>query len=204
MLPAFDSPLTYLILTGFLSYLLGSVPFGVLVTRMMGLGDVRKIGSGNIGATNVLRTGSKPAALATVLLDAGKGLLAVVLGRTLAGEDAAQIAALMAFLGHLYPVWLGFKGGKGVATLLGALVGLAPVLGLIALLAWLFNFFIHRYSSLSALVSALFTPLAAYLMDFRQMLALLMVMAALLFWKHRENIKRLIAGTEPETKFSSK
>ncbi|NNL36172.1 MAG: glycerol-3-phosphate acyltransferase, partial [Silicimonas sp.] len=139
MLPVFDSPVMLLLLAALVAYLLGSIPFGIVVTRLFGLGDIRKIGSGNIGATNVLRTGSKSAALTTVLLDAGKGLLAVIGARALVGEDAAQVAALFSFLGHLFPVWLGFRGGKGVATLLGAIVGLSPLLGFVALMAWLFT-----------------------------------------------------------------
>jgi glycerol-3-phosphate acyltransferase PlsY len=203
-MPVFDSALTLLAITAIAAYLLGSVPFGVLVTRALGLGDVRKIGSGNIGATNVLRTGSKPAALATLLLDAGKGLVAVLLARSLVGEDAAQVAALFSFLGHLFPVWLNFRGGKGVATFLGTLVALAPMVGLIALLAWLFTFFVYRISSLSAIVSAVLTTSVAYLVGFTELTALMAVMAVLLVWKHRENIKRLIDGSEPMSTWSKK
>ncbi|MEQ9038099.1 MAG: glycerol-3-phosphate 1-O-acyltransferase PlsY, partial [Silicimonas sp.] len=148
-MPTFDSPVSLLVLVAVVAYLMGSIPFGLVITRLFGLGDVRKIGSGNIGATNVLRTGSKPAALATLLLDAGKGLVAVLLAKAWIGNDAAQIAALFAFLGHLFPVWLGFRGGKGVATFLGSVLGLAPIVGLIALGAWAFTFFVYRISSLS-------------------------------------------------------
>lgn len=204
MYPIIESPATLLVATAIVAYLLGAIPFGVIITKAMGLGDVRKIGSGNIGATNVLRTGSNAAALATVLLDAGKGLVAVLLARSIVGEDAAQVAALFSFLGHLYPIWLNFKGGKGVATLLGTLVGLAPIIGLVALMTWLFTFFIYRISSLSALVAAIFTPLAAYLMEFTNMMALLIFMAVMVFWKHRSNIKRLIVGDEPMTTWSKK
>ncbi|NND19280.1 MAG: glycerol-3-phosphate 1-O-acyltransferase PlsY [Silicimonas sp.] len=193
-----------LLLAALVAYLLGSIPFGIVVTRLFGLGDIRKIGSGNIGATNVLRTGSKSAALTTVLLDAGKGLLAVIGARALVGEDAAQVAALFSFLGHLFPVWLGFRGGKGVATLLGAIVGLSPLLGFVALLAWLFTFFVYRISSLSALMAAPFTVLVAFLVDEREMLAFLIVSGALMIWKHWPNVRRLIDGTEPTTSWSKK
>ncbi len=203
-MPAIESSVTLLLVTAVAAYLLGSIPFGIVITRLLGLGDIRKIGSGNIGATNVLRTGSKSAALATVLLDAGKGLVAVLLANRYIGADAAQVAGLFAFLGHLYPVWLGFKGGKGVATLLGVLVGLAPLVGLIALLAWLFTFFVYRISSLSALIATALTIGVAFMSGFREMVALMLVMGVLLFWKHRGNIQRLIDGSEPMTTWSRK
>ena len=139
-----------LVLTFVLSYLLGSVPFGVLVTRALGLGDLRAIGSGNIGATNVLRTGNKGAAAATLVLDAGKGALAVLVARAVAGEQAAQVAGFAAFLGHLFPVWLGFRGGKGVATFLGTMLALAWPAGIAACLTWLAAALAFRFSSLAA------------------------------------------------------
>ena len=203
-MPMFETSIMLLGGTALIAYLLGSIPFGVLITRLFGLGDVRKIGSGNIGATNVLRTGSKSAALATVLLDAGKGLVAVLLARNFIGDDAAQVAALFSFLGHLFPVWLGFRGGKGVATLLGVLIGLAPFVAAVALAAWLFTFFVYRISSLAALVSALVTTTVTIAIGIHEISALLLVMTALLFWKHRANIGRLIDGTEPMTTFSKK
>ena len=203
-MPELSSSPIMLIVVAILAYLAGSVPFGLIVARLTGLPDPRTIGSGNIGATNVLRTGSKPAALATVLLDGTKGLIAVVVGRVIAGEDAAQVAALAAFLGHIFPIWLNFKGGKGVATLLGALVGLAPLLGLIAMGAWLFTFFVFRYSSLSALLAALVTPPVAFLIGMREMIVLLVVMALFLAWKHKANIERLREGTEPLVDWSKK
>ena len=195
-MPVFDTPFFALLIVAAGAYLLGSVPFGLVVARLMGLPDPRTIGSGNIGATNVLRTGSKGAALATVLLDGAKGLVAVLLARAFAGEDAAQLAALAAFLGHCFSVFLGFKGGKGVATFLGALYGLAPILGVVASIVWLLTVFISRYSSLSALVSAALTPLAAWLAGYGGMVVVTALMAALLIWRHRENIARLRAGTE--------
>ena len=179
------------------AYLLGSVPFGVLVTRVMGLGDVRAIGSGNIGATNVLRTGSKAAALATLLLDGGKGAVAVLIGRTIAGEDAAQLAGLAAFLGHLFPIWLGFRGGKGVATFFGTLVALAPVVGIAAALIWLVSAAATRISSLSGLIAALTAPVIATLTGSASAVAVILAMTGLIFFKHAQNIRRLVAGTEP-------
>ena len=203
-MPDLSSSPFMLVVAAVLAYLAGSIPFGLIIARLTGLPDPRTIGSGNIGATNVLRTGSKPAALATVLLDGAKGLLAVAIGRSMAGEDAAQVAALCAFLGHIFPVWLGFKGGKGVATLLGTLVGLAPLLGMIALASWLFTFFVFRYSSLSALLAALVTPPVAFLIGLQDMMVLLVVMALILVWKHRANIERLRDGTEPMVDWSKK
>ncbi len=179
------------------AYLLGSVPFGVLVTRVMGLGDVRAIGSGNIGATNVLRTGSKAAALATLLLDGGKGAVAVLIGRAIAGEDAAQIAGLAAFLGHLFSIWLGFRGGKGVATFFGTLLALAPAVGIAAALVWLVSAAATRISSLSGLIAALTAPVIATLTGSASAVAVILAMTGLIFFKHAQNIRRLVAGTEP-------
>ena len=179
-------------------YLLGSIPFGVLVTRLMGLGDLRSIGSGNIGATNVLRTGNKGAAAATLLLDGGKGAVAVLLARYFAGETAAMLAALGAFLGHLYPVWLGFRGGKGVATFLGVMLALAWPVGIAACLTWLGVALPMRISSLAALVAAAATPLWLLVLGPRgAMVWLAIALAALVFLRHAANIRRLMDGTEP-------
>ena len=197
-MPILESGAQALILTAALGYLLGTVPFGVLVTRVLGLGDLRKIGSGNIGATNVLRTGNKGAALATLLLDGGKGAAAVLLARAASGEDAAQIAGLAAFLGHLYPVWLGFKGGKGVATFLGILLALAWPVGVAACLTWAVTAVISRISSLSALVAAALAAVWAALLGHGSIVWLTVVLATLVFWRHRANIERLKAGTEPK------
>jgi len=197
-MPEVTSGAMVLILTGVLSYLLGSVPFGMVITRAFNLGDLRKIGSGNIGATNVLRTGSKPAALATLILDGGKGAVAVLVARSLAGEDAAQMAALAAFLGHLYPVWLGFKGGKGVATFLGTLLALAWPVGIAACLSWLAGALITRISSMGALVSAALAAVWAGFLGHGDMTVLILVLATLVFWRHRSNIARVRAGTEPK------
>ena len=186
-----------LALVALLAYLLGSVPFGVVITRLMGLGDVRKIGSGNIGATNVLRTGSKPAAVATLILDAAKGGVAVLIARAVVGDDAAQVAALFAFLGHIFPVYLRFKGGKGVATFLGILLALSFPVGLAACATWLVVALIGRVSSVAALLSAALSSL--WLAPFGQghMLLLVVALTILIYIRHAENLKRLKAGTEP-------
>ena len=176
-------------------YFLGSIPFGLLLTRAAGLGDVRKIGSGNIGATNVLRTGNKGLAAATLLLDALKGTAAVLIAGHFASEMAIW-AGLGAFLGHLFPAWLGFKGGKGVATYLGVLIGLAWQVALIFAVVWLVMAFLFRYSSLAALTAAVIVPVALYVLSTPQIAALFVVMSIIVFIKHRENISRLLAGTE--------
>jgi acyl phosphate:glycerol-3-phosphate acyltransferase len=179
-----------------LGYLFGSIPFGLLLTRIAGLGDVRKIGSGNIGATNVLRTGRKGLAAATLVGDALKGTLAVLLMGWLWGPNAAILAALGAFLGHIFPVWLGFKGGKGVATYIGLLIGLKPLAALAFCLVWLATAAITRYSSASGLLASALTPPILWWLSERQAAELFVLLTVLLWWKHRENIRRLIAGTE--------
>jgi glycerol-3-phosphate acyltransferase PlsY len=179
------------------SYLLGSIPFGLVLTRLAGLGDIRGIGSGNIGATNVLRTGNKLLALAVLLLDAGKGAVAVLLAMWLLGPVAMPAAALGAVIGHLFPVWLGFKGGKGVATTLGTLLALAWPVGLIACAIWLGIALIFRISSAAALAAVAVAPIAALLLRGSSLAALVLVVAALVWFKHAENIRRLLAGTEP-------
>ncbi len=196
-MPDFDASLAEILITALLAYLAGSIPFGLLVSRAFGLPDPRSIGSGNIGATNVLRTGSRAAALTTLLLDAAKGLVAVVVARAAAGDDAAQVAGLAAFLGHVFSVWLGFRGGKGVATLLGALTGFGALVGLAAMAAWLGTFLVSRISSLSALVAAAVTPAVALLLGQGQLVAATLFMAVVVFWSHRANIRRLIDGREP-------
>ncbi|UCI17223.1 glycerol-3-phosphate 1-O-acyltransferase PlsY [Mesorhizobium sp. B2-1-8] len=188
--------MTYgLILALAFGYLLGSIPFGLLLTRAAGLGDVRNIGSGNIGATNVLRTGNKGLAAATLLLDALKGTAAVLIAGHFAPETAIW-AGLGAFLGHLFPAWLGFKGGKGVATYLGVLVGLAWQVALIFAVAWLVMAFLFRFSSLAALAAAVVVPIALYFMSTPRIAVLFVVMSIIVFIMHRANISRLIAGTE--------
>jgi acyl phosphate:glycerol-3-phosphate acyltransferase len=197
-MPEIVSSPMILALVAVLSYLLGSVPFGIVITRAMGLGDLRAIGSGNIGATNVLRTGNKPAALATLLLDAGKGGIAVLIARYFVGEDAAQLAGLAAFFGHLFPVWLGFKGGKGVATFLGTLLALAWPVGLAVCGTWAVAAAISRISSLSALAAAGSAGLWLLVFGQGQMLVLVFVLTVLVYVKHWSNIQRLQNGTEPK------
>jgi acyl phosphate:glycerol-3-phosphate acyltransferase len=197
-MPEFVTSQGLLLLTAVLAYLLGSIPFGVLVTRAMGLGDLRQIGSGNIGATNVLRTGNKGAALATLLLDGGKGAVAVLLARGLVGEDAAQVAGLAAFLGHLYPVWLGFRGGKGVATFLGVLLALSWMVGIAACLTWLLTAVLTRTSSVAALVAAASSGLWIVALTDGNLLILTLILTVLVYVRHSENLKRIKAGTEPK------
>jgi glycerol-3-phosphate acyltransferase PlsY len=179
-------------------YLLGSIPFGLVVSRFAGLGDIRKIGSGNIGATNVLRTGNKGAALLTLLGDGGKGTLAVLIGREIGGETLAAVGAAAAFLGHLYPIWLRFNGGKGVATFLGVSLGLCFPAGLATCLTWLGVAFVTRYSSLSALIAAALAPVFLALAGQRLAAQTVAVLTILVFIRHSANIRRLIAGTEPK------
>ncbi|KAA1237868.1 glycerol-3-phosphate 1-O-acyltransferase PlsY [Agrobacterium tumefaciens] len=185
-----------LALSALIGYLFGSIPFGLLLTRMAGLGDVRKIGSGNIGATNVLRTGNKKLAAATLLLDALKGTAAVLVANALWGYEASLVAGFFAFLGHLFPVWLGFKGGKGVATYIGVLLGVAPLMMLAFALIWLATAFITRYSSLSALLAMLVIPVALWVLGPEKTALLVTLLSVISWWKHRENITRLLAGTE--------
>ena len=180
-----------------LAYLLGSIPFGVVMSRLFGLGDLRKIGSGNIGATNVLRTGNKGAAALTLLLDAAKGGVAVWLARELTGaEGTAQLAGAAAFIGHIFPIWLGFKGGKGVATFLGTILVAAWPVGLAACAIWLIVAFASRYSSASALVAAAASPFVALLVGRSEVSLLCAFLAAAIWITHRDNIRRLLAGTE--------
>ena len=176
-------------------YLLGSIPFGLILTRMAGLGDVRTIGSGNIGATNVLRTGNKKLAAATLLLDALKGTAAAAIASRW-GIEAGIAAGFAAFLGHLYPVWLGFKGGKGIATYIGVLLGLAPIIVLDFAAVWLAMAKLTRYSSLSALVATCVVPVVLLVSGYGKIGLLFVVMSVITWIKHRANIQRLLAGTE--------
>jgi len=197
MLPVFETvPLT-LGVVALAAYLLGSIPFGMVIARLMGLGDLRKIGSGNIGATNVLRTGNKLAAFLTVVFDAGKGAVAVFLAGLWFGPDAAQIAGLAAFLGHLYPVWLRFKGGKGVATFLGILLALGFWAGFAACMTWLAVAVLRRISSLAALVAAASAPIWLWIFATPTASGLAAVLALLIWLRHKDNIKRLLRGQEP-------
>ncbi len=180
-----------------LGYLLGSIPFGLLLTRAAGLGDIRRMGSGNIGATNVLRTGNKGLAAATVLLDGGKGAAAVLLAAWLFGPGGALWAGVGAVLGHAFPVWLGFKGGKAVATSFGALIAAAWPVGILAGAVWLVVAAIGRRSSLAALVSFLTAPLLAAILADGSVVKLALVILVLVSVRHHQNIRRLLAGTEP-------
>ncbi|MEC8774304.1 MAG: glycerol-3-phosphate 1-O-acyltransferase PlsY [Pseudomonadota bacterium] len=188
---------------GFLvAYLLGSIPFGLLLTKFLGAGDIRELGSGNIGATNVLRTGRKGLAIATLLLDAAKGCVAVLIGQSF-GPDLAIIAAWGAVLGHLFPVWLKFKGGKGGATALGVGISLVPILALYAGLTWLAVAILLRYSSLATLLAIAAAPIYAWLLGYHQIAEAFVPIALLIWLKHHANIRRLLAGEESKIKLKS-
>jgi acyl phosphate:glycerol-3-phosphate acyltransferase len=179
-----------------LGYFLGSIPFGLILTRLAGTQDLRSIGSGSIGTTNVLRTGRKDLAAATLIGDMLKGTVAVIIAGNFGGPDAAMLAALGAFLGHLFPVWLKFRGGKGVAVYIGVLLGLLWPAALVFCLIWLAVAVITRYSSLSALIASLVTPILLWWLGHLALAALFAVLTLLVFYAHRENIKRLLAGNE--------
>ncbi|MCG7520254.1 glycerol-3-phosphate 1-O-acyltransferase PlsY [Ruegeria sp. Ofav3-42] len=197
-MPIIDSSTDQLILWAALGYLMGSIPFGMVVAKVMGLGNLRNIGSGNIGATNVLRTGNKAAAALTLVFDAAKGAVAVLVARAMAGEDAAQIAALAAFLGHCFPIWLGFKGGKGVATFLGLWLALDWRVGVACCLTWLVVAAIWRISSLAALVAAAMSTIWVMVLTDTRSLVLGAILTLLVYWRHSANIARIRAGTEPK------
>jgi len=182
-------------------YLLGSIPFGLVLTRAAGLGDIRKIGSGNIGATNVLRTGHKGLAAATLLLDGGKGMIAVLLARFLLGEEAAFAAGAGAMLGHTFPVWLGFKGGKGVATAFGSLLAMAWPVGVAACLTWLLTAALFRVSSLSALVALAVAPIAGLVFAGPAVAVATTAISIFVYIRHEANIRRLLRGEEPRMNF---
>ena len=186
----------FLVVAIILGYLLGSIPFGLILTRFAGTQDLRTVGSGNIGATNVLRTGRKGLAAATLLGDMLKGTLAVVIAGSIGGPTAAMIAALGAFLGHLFPVWLKFKGGKGVAVYIGVLLGLFWPGAIFFCLVWLATAFASRYSSLAALLASVLTPIMLWAFGHTALAALMLLLTLLLIYMHRENIKRLKSGTE--------
>lgn len=179
----------------FFSYLLGSIPFGILVSKVFGLGNLRHIGSGNIGATNVLRTGNKLAALITLILDGLKGALVVVVARFIS-EDAAITASIFVIIGHIYPVWLRFSGGKGVATFIGAILALSFVAGLLVCFIWIIIALIFRYSSLSAIVSSASAPIGIFLFYDNEALVVTLFMTVLIWYRHKDNIRRLIDGSE--------
>src|SRR5712671_5242340 len=190
------SPETWLPVAFILGYLLGSIPFGLILTKLAGTQDLRSIGSGNIGATNVLRTGRKGLAAATLLCDMLKGTVAVVISGYYGGPNAAMLAALGAFLGHLFPVWLKFKGGKGVAVYIGVLIGLFWPAAIVFCVVWVATAATSRYSSLSALVASFVTPIFLWWFGLSALASLSAVLTLLLFYMHRDNIRRLQAGTE--------
>ena len=192
--------MTGIIIAAIIAYLLGSIPFGLLLTRLAGAGDLRRVGSGNIGATNVLRTGNKALAALTVVLDVGKGVAAVLIG-ALWGAEAALVAAVAVVVGHMFPVWLRFRGGKGVATALGVLLTLAWPVGVIAAGLWLATALISHYSSLAALVAAIAVPVLGWTFTGPPRAIALSVIAILVVIRHRENIHRLLAGTESRISF---
>lgn len=197
-MPPIETSTMMLLLWALVGYGLGSIPFGMVLAKVMGLGNLRQIGSGNIGATNVLRTGNKTAAALTVLLDGGKGAVAVLLARFITGEDAAQAAGLMAFVGHCFPVWLGFKGGKGVATFLGILLALVWPVGIACCLTWLVVAAVSRISSMAAITAAASSTLWMLALGNGTAFLLGILLTLLIFWRHAANIQRLRAGTEPK------
>ena len=187
-----------LVMSLVLAYGLGSIPFGLLFTRWAGQGDIRDIGSGNIGATNVLRRGNKLVALLTLLADAAKGFVAVMIAWRLVGDNAAAMAALASLIGHIFPVWLTFKGGKGVAVFIGTMLMLSPLAGLNFLLLWIVVAIIGRRSSLAAIIAFLATPALLYVLGEMVTMQVSLVMVAISLWAHKENISRLLSGTEPK------
>ncbi|NEK22578.1 glycerol-3-phosphate 1-O-acyltransferase PlsY [Sulfitobacter sp. JBTF-M27] len=197
-MPPIESSTTVLIIWAVVGYLMGSIPYGILLTRVMGLGNLRDIGSGNIGATNVLRTGSKKAAALTLLLDAAKGAVAILLARMIAAEDAVQVAALFAMLGHCYPVWLRFQGGKGVATFLGIMLALAWPVGIGCCILWLLAAAITRVSSMGGLAAASGSTILLVVLGYGYALLLGIALTIILYVRHRSNIIRIKAGTEPK------
>lgn len=197
-MPIIENTAMVLLLWAVIGYLLGSIPFGMVIARWMNLGNLREIGSGNIGATNVLRTGNKGAAALTLILDAAKGAAALLLARYMAGEDAAQLAAIMAMIGHCMPVWLNFKGGKGVATFLGIMLAYAWPIGAACCAAWVFGAFAWRISSMGALVSAAASTFLLMFMGGGNALFMGVFLTLVIFFRHRENMRRIRKGTEPK------
>ena len=197
-MPIIENSAVVLTLWATIGYLLGSIPFGIVVARMLNLGNLRDIGSGNIGATNVLRTGNKKAAALTLIFDAAKGAVVLLLARNFAGEDAAQLAAVMAILGHCFPIWLKFKGGKGVATFIGIMLAYSFPVGAACCVAWLIGAFGWRISSMGALVSASASTFLLVLMSGGSALFMGIFLTLMVFFRHRENITRIRLGTEPK------
>ena len=195
-MPPIETSIEMILFWALAGYIIGSIAFGMVLARMMGLGNLRSIGSGNIGATKLLRTGNKKAAALTLLLDGAKGAVAVLLARAFAGEDAAPAAALGAMIGHCYPIWLAFRGGKGVVTFLGIMLALAWPVGLACCAVWLITAVLSRISSLSALAAAASSTFLLVFLGYGEMLLLGIALTLLICWRHRDNIRRIRAGTE--------
>ena len=197
-LPEFISKPEVLFSACAFGYLAGSIPFGILISKILGLGDLRKIGSGNIGATNVLRTGNKLAAFLTLLFDFSKGICAVLIVRQFFSEDAVQVSAFSALVGHCFPIWLTFRGGKGVATFLGVTIALSFIIGIICCFVWLFVAVVRKMSSLASLTSSASAPIAAIFLDHPNTILLLVLLMSVVFFRHKQNIDRIIKGVEPK------
>ena len=198
LLPEFTSKPEVLIAACAFGYLAGSIPFGILISKVLGLGDLRKLGSGNIGATNVLRTGNKLAAFLTLLFDFSKGICAVLIVRQYFGEDAVQVSAFSALAGHCFPIWLKFRGGKGVATFLGVTIALFFIAGIICCFVWLLVALVKKMSSLASLISSASAPIAAIFLNQPNAIILLVLMVGIVFFRHKQNIDRIIKGVEPK------
>jgi glycerol-3-phosphate acyltransferase PlsY len=198
MIPALELGLMNIFLVILFAYLIGSIPFGIIISKIMGLGNLRNIGSGNIGATNVLRTGNKLAAILTLIFDLLKGAIAVIITYYIYNDTTAQIAALSSFLGHCFPIWLKFKGGKGVATFIGISLALYWPAGILICLTWVLTAFLSRISSLSALISSLSSILWVWILGVPSAVFVMTVLTILIWYRHIENIKRIIKNTEPK------
>ena len=198
MIPALELGLMNIFLVILFAYLIGSIPFGIIISKIMGLGNLRNIGSGNIGATNVLRTGNKLAAILTLIFDLLKGAIAVIITYYVFNDTTAQIAALASFLGHCFPIWLKFKGGKGVATFIGISLALYWPAGILICLTWVLTAFLSRISSLSALISSLSSILWVWILGVPSAVFVMTVLTILIWYRHIENIKRIIKNTEPK------
>ena len=198
LLPEFTSKPEVLIAACAFGYLTGSIPFGILISKILGLGDLRKVGSGNIGATNVLRTGNKLAAFLTLLFDFSKGICAVLIVRQYFGEDAVQVSAFSALAGHCFPIWLKFRGGKGVATFLGVTLALFFIAGIICCFVWLLVALVKKMSSLASLTSSASAPIAAIFLNQPNAIILLVLMVGIVFFRHKQNIDRILKGVEPK------
>ena len=198
MIPVLELGLINIFLVILFAYLIGSIPFGIIISKIMGLGNLRNIGSGNIGATNVLRTGNKLAAILTLIFDLLKGAIAVIITYYVFNDTTAQIAALSSFLGHCFPIWLKFKGGKGVATFIGISLALYWPAGILICLTWVLTAFLSRISSLSALISSLSSILWVWILGVPSAVFVMTVLTILIWFRHIENIKRIIKNTEPK------